>query len=112
MTAANAEGDVGFVVTSNGVEFPAVSFSYASASSPTVDSSTPDSSTGVQSLTIAGSSSGTAATVSVGGAGCVVTSSAEGSVSCDLPAVAGVDYSVGAYNPDLGLSNNIVFLLI
>ena len=106
--ATAAEGDADFVVTSNGVEFPAVSFTYSTSSTPTVDSVSPSSGTGAQSLTIAGSNFGASPSVSVGPYECVVTASTSDSISCDLAPVAGGDYGVLVDTTEYGLSNDDV----
>ena len=54
ITPAGAEGAAQFVVTSNGVEFPPVEFTYAAASSPAVSAVSPDTGSGAQTLTITG----------------------------------------------------------
>ena len=109
VTPAGADGSVDFVVTSGGVEFPAVSFTYDSATAtPTVATVTPASGTGAQSLTIDGDNFGSSPVVTVGATDCVVTASTSSSISCDLPAVAGGDYAVVVLAPEFGLSNSDV----
>ena len=76
ITPAGAEGSLDMVVTSNGVEFPAVSFTYdTAASTPAVATVTPASGTGPQSLTIDGANFGASPAVTVGDTECVVTAS-------------------------------------
>ena len=108
ITPAGAEGSVDVVVTSSGVEFPAVSFSYDTASTPAVATVTPASGTGAQSLTVDGENFGSSPVVTVGETECVVTASTSSSISCDLPAVPGGDYAVVVLASEFGLSNNDV----
>ena len=109
ITPAGADGSVDFVVTSGGVEFPAVSFTYdTAASSPAVTTVTPASGTGAQSLTIDGGNFGSSPVVTVGDTECAVTASTSATISCDLPAVAGGDYDVVVLATEFGLSNSDV----
>ena len=104
-TPAGADGSSDFVVTSNGVQFPAVSFSYSAASTPSVSSVSPTEGSGAQTLTISGSHFGAAPEVSIGGSDCAVTASTDSSISCDLPAIAGGDYAVVVFASEYGLSD-------
>ena len=109
VTPAGSDGAADFVVTSNGVEFPAVSFTYDSAaSSPAVTTVSPTSGTGAQSLTVEGSNFGSSPVVTVGDVECAVTSSSSSSISCDLPSVPGGDYVVVVLATEFGLSNEDV----
>ena len=110
VTPAGADGSAEFVVTSNGVVFPAVSYTYSAASTPTITSVSPSTGTGAQSLTISGSNFGASPTVSIGEADCSVTgtTSSPDTISCDLPAVPGGEYAVVVSTSEYGLSNNDV----
>ena len=109
ITPAGAEGSVDFVVTSGGVEFPAVSFTYdTAAGTPAVATVAPASGTGAQSLTIDGANFGASPVVTVGATECLVTASTSASISCDLPAVPGGDYDVVVLATEFGLSNSDV----
>ena len=104
-TPAGAEGSSDFVVTSNGVQFPAVSFSYAAASTPSVSSVSPTEGSGAQTLTISGSNFGATPEVTIGGSDCAVTAATASSITCDLPAIAGGDYAVVVFASEYGLSD-------
>jgi len=110
VTPAGADGSADFVVTSNGVAFPAVAYTYSTASTPTVTLVTPSTGSGAQSLTVSGSNFGAAPTVSVGDTDCSVTgtTSSPDTISCDLPAVPGGDYAVVVSTSEYGVSNNDV----
>merc|ERR1719239_658627 len=104
-TPAGADGSSDFVVTSNGVQFPAVSFSYSAAATPSVSSVSPTEGSGAQTLTISGSNFGATPEVSIGGSDCAVTAATDSSISCDLPAIAGGDYAVVVFAVEYGLSD-------
>ena len=105
ITPAGAEGSVDFVVSSNGVNFPAVGFNYDTTATPVVSSVSPASGTGPQTLTIDGSNFGSSPSVTVGDTECAVSSSTASTISCDLPSIPGGDYSLLVLATEFGLSN-------
>ena len=105
ITLENAAGPVDFVVTSNGVTFPPVSFSFELSSTPVINQISPSTGSGTVSLVISGSNFGSAPSVSVGSVDCLVTSSTASTINCDLPAVPGGNYAVIVSNEEFGWSN-------
>ena len=108
ITPASSEGSTDIIVTSNGVEFPPVSYTFTISSTPSINSISPQSGSGEMTLILTGSNFGNSPTVKVDKNECAVSASSLSSITCVLSAIPGGDYNVIVYNSDLGLSNNDV----
>ena len=104
-TSAGSDGTATVLVTSCSVTATG-DYTYSGDQSPSISSISPDSASGPVSISISGSNFGSSPSVSVGGNACLVTSSDDTSIACDLDGLAGGDYSVVVLNAEVGLSNN------
>ena len=105
ITPSYSAGATDFVVTSNGVEFPAISFEYSLADTPLITSISPSSGSGAIQITVSGSNFGSAPSVSIGEIDCNPTSSTTTSISCSASSIPGGEYFVMVSSIELGYSN-------
>ncbi|XP_064635838.1 fibrocystin-L-like [Lineus longissimus] len=97
VTPAHSAGSADINITSNGVTYPAQSFSYSSGSTPIVNSLSPSSGTGGSSMTISGSNFEATCnmnTVIICGQESEVTACSSSSLTVTLPPCPAGDYTV------------------
>ena len=108
-TSAHAAGSVDVVVLSNSISYPTVSFSYSTASTPTIASVSPVSALSGSTLTITGQNlDGTSVDVTLNDVPCTISSKSSTQIVCTLGNHETGIVPVKVYVSNLGVSNTDV----